>query len=146
MKSPITYSEREKKYIIWVSYWGTEVIKYFSTPEKAAEYISRNPQKCIEIKTPATQAQIDFWISELRAAPKAEHPDSMLKKAEVGNKKKPTKIWLWLLIFIMVFIINLVNNHENAIVTLISSITQVLIVLALVGIFLGIKKLFKKDK
>lgn len=42
MENPITYSLREKKYMIWVSYWGIKIMKYFSTIEEAIDYIRTN--------------------------------------------------------------------------------------------------------
>jgi hypothetical protein len=65
MENPITYSLREKKYMIWVSYWGIKIMKYFSTIEEAIDYIRTNSNRCMHLKKPVSNGILESWSLEL---------------------------------------------------------------------------------
>lgn len=146
MKNPITYSDRKRKYFIWVSYWGIKVMKYFSSPEEAIDYIKLNPRRCMDIKSTVPQGELDLWLSDLKTIPQPEDDTLDSIEAEVHAEEKSSKIWPYVLLFLVVFVINFLNSPDDALVTLISSITQAVILLIVVGIFIGIKKLFRRGK
>jgi len=121
-------------------------MKYFPSPEEAVDYISLNPRRCMDIKSPLAQGELDLWLSELKAIPHSENDAPESSETEVHAEEKSSKIWPYILLFLVVFVINFLNSPDDALVTLISSITQAVILLIIVGIFIGIKKLFKRGK
>ena len=146
MKNPIAYSDRERKYFICVSYCGIKLMKYFSSPKEAVDYISLNPRRCMEVKSPVAQSELDLWLSELKAIPLREDDAPEPTEAEVNTEEKSSKIWPYALLYLVFFVINFLNRPDDAVVTLISSITQAVILLIIIGLFIGIKKLFKRGK
>ena len=147
MNNPISYNlDGREKYTVWVSYWGVEIMKYFSRPEEAIDYVKQNSHRCRGFKSPATQDELDLWLSELSMIPNPEGKNHASSETGTSDPEKPSKIWLYALVGAVIFVINYIYNPEDALITLISSITQVAVVFIVLGFLMGIKRLFRRDK
>lgn len=144
MKNPITFSDIEKKYYIWVSYCGIKVMKYFESPEEAADYMTLNYRRCMDIKSPVTQEELKSWLSELKVIPHVEDGVKEPMKEEVRVAEKSSKMWPFIVLLLIIFVVNFLSNPNDALTTLVSSITQAVGLLLIVGVFIAIKKLFKR--
>jgi hypothetical protein len=84
VKNPIIYSDREKKYIVWVSYWGIKIMKYFVSPESAINYVELNPNRCMGFKNPATKEELKLWLSDLESIFHSETEKDECEEQKIG--------------------------------------------------------------
>jgi len=65
MDNPIKLDLHSGKYIVWVSWWGVKIMKYFATVDEAIDFVKCNPKMCVDIRTGGHSAFLAIWRREL---------------------------------------------------------------------------------